>query len=126
MAGQILTRIDQMWEQGLPAEVERLVDTYGWVKPLRRAIGYREFMRDDGHGIGSHDKARQTIIANTIAYAWDQSIAFNKYGNEILWLTDAEAVAGAIISYTRHYRETGEQPAAWTKGMRASGMYGPM
>ena len=99
---------------------------YGWAPPLRRAVGYKEFMSEDGHGIGSHGKAQKAIIANTIAYAWDQSMAFNRHGDRIMWLPDAEAVAKCIISYTRHFRETGEQPLAGTANMRASGLYGPM
>ncbi len=124
-AKRILGRIDQMWDEGLPQEVKRLVDTYGWVAPLKRAIGYKEFMPENGNGIGNHDKARREIAVNTLALAWNQSVAFRKFGNTVLWLNHPEQAASVIGSYIRRYQETGIQPAEFTRKMLASGAYGP-
>jgi tRNA dimethylallyltransferase len=124
-AHRITTRIDQMWDEGLPQEVERLVGTYGWVEPLKRGIGYKEFMAEDGRGIGNHDKARRDILVNTMALAWNQSVAFRKFGLSVMWLTHPEQVASAISSYIRRYKETGIQPAEFTKEVLARGDYSP-
>lgn len=73
---RIQDRLDQMWEQGLPEEVERLVDTYGWVGPLTEAIGYKEFMPGPDGQKPNPDKVRRTILANTIGFVWSQSLEF--------------------------------------------------
>lgn len=122
-ADRISGRIDQMWDEGLPQEVERLVGTYGWVEPLKRAIGYKEFMPEDGKGIGNHDEARRGILVNTMALAWNQSVAFRKFENTVIWLNHPEQAASVIGSYIRRYQETGIQPAEFTRQMLTRGAY---
>ncbi|HSX43275.1 MAG TPA: isopentenyl transferase family protein [Candidatus Saccharimonadales bacterium] len=124
-AHRISGRIDQMWDEGLPQEVERLVGEYGWAEPLRRAIGYKEFMSEDGMSISDHDKARRDILVNTMALAWNQSVAFRKFGNSVLWLNHPEQVASTISSYIRRHEQTGIQPAEFTRETLARGDYAP-
>jgi len=65
-----------MWDEGLPEEVEQLVDTYGWVGPLTEAIGYREFMPGPDGQKPKLDKIRRAILTHTIGFVMSQSQEF--------------------------------------------------
>jgi tRNA dimethylallyltransferase len=73
---RIQDRLDQMWDEGLPEEVERLVDRYGWVGPLSEAIGYKEFMPGPDGQKPDPNKVHRAILANTIGFVWSQSQEF--------------------------------------------------
>lgn len=63
-------------DAGLPQEVARLAGTYGWVRPLTQAIGYKESMPDPEGTVPNPDKIRRAILANTIGFVWSQSEQF--------------------------------------------------
>ena len=86
---RIMDRIDQMWDQGLPEEVERLVDTYGWVGPLNRAIGYKEFKPGPDGQKPNPDEVRRAILANTIGLTASQQKQLDNMG-PIHWAESPE------------------------------------
>jgi tRNA dimethylallyltransferase len=103
-------RLDQMWDEGLPQEVERLVDTYGWVRPLAEAIGYKEFMPDSDGAIPDPDKVRRAILANTIGFIWSQSKAFEKM-KPVHWASSPEHAAEIGRWAVEQYQTNGLQVA---------------
>jgi tRNA dimethylallyltransferase len=68
---RISVRTDTMMEQGLEAEVEDLIDRYGWRHPLTTTIGYMEFQgrlprRDNNKNLKD---VIDDINARTLRYA---------------------------------------------------------
>jgi tRNA dimethylallyltransferase len=73
----IVSRIDDMLEKGLEAEVKRLVELYGWNDQLEQTIGYKEFKKylSGDETIG---QVRAAIISHTLAYAKRQRTWFSR------------------------------------------------
>ena len=78
---RVEARVETMFETGLRSEVERLLDRgYGADAPGMRAIGYREFLRDDGtlRPPADDQRIREEIMTNTRRYAKRQSTFFRR------------------------------------------------
>ncbi len=85
---RIAQRTDQMLAAGFVAEVETIVQKYGWNLPLLDTLGYREF-KDYLAGNLSLDQARELTVVHTRQFAKRQRTWFKAYP-EIEWF-DADS-----------------------------------
>lgn len=108
LIGRLQHRLDEMWDTGLPQEVERLVETYGWVRPLTQAIGYKEFMPNPDGTIPRPDEVRRTILANTIGFVWSQSEQFRDMV-PVAWATTPQQAIEIGRKVIEQYRTSGLQ-----------------
>ena len=101
---RIATRVAQMFAAGLRAEVEALVERgYTAGDPGMRAIGYREFFREDGslRPPLEDPRIREAITRNTSRYAKRQATFFRRLPDvEVIDLsglhTDDQSVAAVV------------------------------
>ncbi|NES82561.1 MAG: tRNA (adenosine(37)-N6)-dimethylallyltransferase MiaA [Moorea sp. SIO2B7] len=80
---RIAQRTDQMLAAGFVAEVETIVQKYGWNLPLLDTLGYREF-KDYLAGNLSLEQARDLTVVHTRQFAKRQRTWFKAYP-EIEW-----------------------------------------
>lgn len=80
---RIAQRTDQMLAAGFVAEVETIVQKYGWNLPLLDTLGYRE-IKDYLAGNLSLDQARELTVLHTRQFAKRQRTWFKAYP-EIEW-----------------------------------------
>ncbi|NEO15943.1 MULTISPECIES: tRNA (adenosine(37)-N6)-dimethylallyltransferase MiaA [unclassified Moorena] len=80
---RIAQRTDQMLAAGFVAEVETIVEKYGWNLPLLDTLGYREF-KDYLAGNLSLEQARELTVVHTRQFAKRQRTWFKAYP-EIEW-----------------------------------------
>lgn len=95
---RINTRVDQMFEQGLVAEVQEL-RAHGLAesRTASQAIGYKEVL-EALDGTISMDEARETIKTRTRRYAKRQ-ISWFKHDGRVRWITveDVDKAATSIV-----------------------------
>lgn len=90
---RIADRVEQMFTQGLPGEVEKLVSEYGWEAPGLTGIGYHEFKdRSD------QEEAKQQIETHTNQYAKRQRTWF-KRNPDIQWCSTPEAAEQLVEAF---------------------------
>lgn len=87
---RIEERTRQMFTDGLEAEVQSLVDRFGWNTEALKGIGYREF-KEYFEGKISKDELITKIIRSNIGYAKRQRTWF-KRNKQILWVRDEKEI----------------------------------
>ncbi len=86
LSERIIARIDSMVEQGLPDEVRRLGEQYGWDCEPMRAPNYRAFA-DYVNGLITLQAAKERVGQNDLQLAKKQRTWF-KRNSSIQWVTD--------------------------------------
>jgi len=105
---RIEERVERMFGEGLPAEVESLMEMgYAEARPFRKTVGYRELMDHFGGRI-SLDEAKELIKKNTRRYAKRQLTWFRGI-ESVRWIQvgpseDAPAVAKRVKRLWREMR----------------------
>lgn len=99
LQARIAERVEQMFQDGLEREVQKLATEYAWDTPGLSAIGYQEFKPyfDTQQTI---DETKDQIIVHTRQYAKRQRTWF-KRSVDIRWCTtfaEAEHVAEAFLT----------------------------
>ena len=94
---RITDRVERMFGNGLTAEVQQLVATYGWGTPALQTIGYQEF-RAYLKGQATLDETKTLIIRNTIQYAKRQRTWFRR-NKSIHWIGRKEESVDLITTF---------------------------
>lgn len=85
---RIAKRVEQMFSDGLEAEVKTLAEQYGWQSSGLSAIGYREF-EPYFAGTQTLEETKQKIVHNTWQYARRQRTWFRR-SHDIQWCDTPE------------------------------------
>lgn len=97
---RINTRVEKMFNEGLPAEVARLASTTGFTAPAFEGIGYREFNEMGGDPPWDDvtlASIRERIARNTRRYAKRQELFFRRIpGVEWIPADDHAALVGRV------------------------------
>lgn len=99
---RITNRVEAMIENGLEAEVRRLVKKYGWHAKAMTAIGYREFQPYFA-GLQTQEDTKKQIERDTILYAKRQRTWF-KRNESIHWLDDPREVVDLVTTFLNKKR----------------------
>ncbi len=97
LESRIAARVESMFAQGLPHEVDVLVQKYGWSLPSLRSIGYQEF-EDFDPASGTEEELKKGIIKNTRQYAKRQRTWFGR-NKSIHWLRTEEEAVDLITTF---------------------------
>lgn len=97
LALRIAARIDDMFAKGLPQEVKKLSQKYGWVLPPMQTIGYQEFENYDPAS-QTPEELKKRIIKNTLQYAKRQRTWFRR-NKSIHWCKTGEESVDLITTF---------------------------
>jgi tRNA dimethylallyltransferase len=90
LTNRLRERIKLMYSQGLPREVRKLADKYGWDAPGLQAVGYREWHESKRGSVADE------ILLNSLHYAKRQRTWFKRNPN-IHWVKNS-AEADVLVN----------------------------
>lgn len=99
LVDRVESRVQNMIDNGLEAEVKQLSEKYGWEIEPMKGIGYREF-KDMFSGIKSIDEVREDINRNTLKLAKKQRTWF-KRNKDINWVDNAEVAQQLVNNWLK-------------------------